>query len=465
MPQATGRLGDDGVSSARRSSDVCILLFRRRRPGSDRLGDIRHVRTFGPAGLGHFLELSHRSAPSSAFLSRRCALKVNAAIRCYLEIFSLTFGCAYRRSVTSVAFRPVRHMKSTSGKLALFLGSLSPEDRKRWDTLTPARRRDAEARFEVFEEWAQGNLSAEEAIARFGKSPSRFYRLAAQWRERPGLDALGVGIRAPRSRAKLDPDIVNALQAKVAEVVRLNADASVSRQTDLLLDAAGFRGKKPIGTTALRKIVETERRRIEASGRVGHQISLDCTAINLPQEGGCPYILYALADLGTGLVLGWSFARSVDVASGYSAAASDAIEWMTRNEQCLPWSTKLTQTVLVAGEEGDRSEAMVERLIREGVGGNVLRASGPRRFGSQIRKIFGERLGRVQITPARTLAGEALPDNGNMTPWAEAEVRKELRRTFDEHNDAIMRDLDHSTNTSPPASLTDFLEELALIDV
>ena len=356
-------------------------------------------------------------------------------------------------------------MKSRSEKLVQFLGSLPLADQERWAALTPARRRDAEARFDVFEEWAQGNLSADEAIRRFGKSPSRFYRLAAKWRERPGLDALGVGIRAPRSRAKLDPDIVNALQAKVAEVVRLNADASVSRQADLLLEAAGFQGKKPIGTTALRNIVETERRRIEATGRIGHQISFDCTAINLPQECGRPYILYALADVGTGLALGWSFGKSVDVMGGYAAAAIGALEWMTRHGKDLPWATKLTQTVLVAGDDGDQSEAMVERLIHEGIGGNVLRASGPRRFGSQFRRIYGERLGRIQITPARTLDGEALPDNGNMTPWTAGEVREELRRTFDGHNDFIMRDLDHSTDSSLPASLTDLLDELARIDV
>lgn len=356
-------------------------------------------------------------------------------------------------------------MRPSSEKLAQFLSGLSPAERKRWDTLTPARRRDAEARFDIFEQWAQGNLSAEEAIGRFGKSPSRFYRLAAQWRERPRLDALGVGVRAPRSRAKLDPDIVNALQAKVAEVVRLNADASVSRQADLLLEAAGFQGRKPIGTTALRKIVETERRRIEASGRIGHQISFDCTAINLPQESGRPYILYLLADVGTGLALGWCHGKSVDVVAGYAAAAKGALEWMTRHGKDLPWAAKLTQTVLVAGEDGDQSEAMVERLIHEGIGGNVLRASGPRRFGGQFRRIYGERLGRIQITPARTLDGEALPDNGNMTPWTASEVREELRRTFDVHNDIIMRDLDHSTDSSPPASLTDLLEELARIDV
>ena len=356
-------------------------------------------------------------------------------------------------------------MKPSSEKLAQFLSGLSSADRKRWDTLTPARRRDAEARFDVFEQWTQGNLSAEEAIGRFGKSPSRFYRLAAQWRERPGLDALGVGVRAPRSRAKLDPHIVNALQSKVAEVVRLNADASVSRQADLLLEAAGFRGEKPIGTTALRKIVETERRRIVASGRVGHQISLDCTAINLPQESGRPYILYVLADVGTGLALGWCHGKSVDVVAGYAAAAKSALEWMTGAGPALPWSARLTQTVLVAGPDGDRSKALVERLMREKIGGNVLRASGPRRFGSQFRKLYGERLGRIQITPARTLDGEALPDNGNMTPWTTSEVREELRRTFDGHNESIMGDLDHSTDSKPPASLTDLFEELARIDV
>lgn len=354
-------------------------------------------------------------------------------------------------------------MSGSSKPLRQFLESLSQADRARWDSLTPARRRDAEARFDLFEQWADENISAEEAIRRFGKSSSRFYRLAAQWRERPSLEALGVGVRAPRSRAKLDPEVVNALQAKVAEIVRLNADFSVSRQAGLLLEAAGYTGKKPVGITTLRQIVETERRRVEATGSIGHQICLDCSAINLPRPDKRPYILFVIIDAGTGLALGYSVGGAADVVLGYSDAAIDALNWIDQNGSELPWSARLSQTILVSGEDDDASKALVEWMVAEGIGGNVLRANRPRRFGSQFRRLYGERLGRIQITPARTLEGEALPDNGNMTPWPETEVREELRRTFAEHNASIRVDLKRSANSSPPASLIDFLQKLAAV--
>ena len=352
-------------------------------------------------------------------------------------------------------------MSASAKGLVKFLDSLSQVDKERWTTLTPARRRSAEARFQLFCDWGEDKLSAEEAINRFGKSSSRFYRLAARWRDDPSLEALGVGIRAPRSRVKLDPRVVNDLQAKVPAIVRLYADASVRRQAALLLKAAGYFGQKPIGTTALRKIVEAERRRIEATGRIGYQIALDCSAINLPQPGGRPFILYLILDAGTGLVMGFSVGDEVDITAGYAAAAADALEWVDQLSAHLPWSTKLSQTILVSGREGDASEDLVEQLTRKKLGGNVLRASGPRRFGSQFRKIYGERLGRISITPARTLKGEAVPDNGNMTPWRIDEARHELKRTFSEYNAMAMGNLYGLEDPTSPASLLDLLQHLS----
>lgn len=351
-------------------------------------------------------------------------------------------------------------MTATPVKLARFLSGLPSRDQAHWESLTPARRREAASRFALFDQWEAGELSAEEAVSRFGKSPSRFYRLAAQWREKPSLEALGVGIRAPRTRERLDPAVVNALQAKVSHVVRLHADASVSQQAALLVEAAGFGNQKPIGTTALRKIVETERRRAEASGRLGHQIGLDCSAINLPQVSGRPYILYLIVDAGTGINLGFSFSTSVDVTAGYSAAADSASKWIEQKGDGLPWSSRLSQTILVSGNDDAASKKLVEGLSAAGVGGNVLRSSGRRRFGSQFRKAYGERLGRIQITPARTLVGDALPDNGNMTFWSADEVRIELERTFQESNAALLEGLPRQKESCAPSSLHQFLDHV-----
>lgn len=351
-------------------------------------------------------------------------------------------------------------MKASSSSFAEFIADLPDADREQWASLTPARRREAEIRFEIFEAWNAGTIDAQDAIQRIGKSPSRFYRLAAEWREEPSLDALGVGIRAPRKRDKLDPEVVNRLQAKVGEIVRLYADLSVARQAALLMDAAGFGTSMPIGLTTLRKIVEDERRRVDATDRLGYQIGLDCSAINLPQPNGRPYILYVIVDSGTGIALGYSVSATVDVVSGYAAAAQSALQWIAREGANLPWATHLVQTVVVSGEDDASSRQLVEGLQSAGLGGNVLRAISRRRFGSQFRRAYGDRLGRIQITPARTLAGEALPDNGNMTPWPVAEARLELERTFADHNRSVIGRLEHREGSLPPKSLLELLQKL-----
>ncbi len=351
-------------------------------------------------------------------------------------------------------------MTPPAKSLAAFIGGLSGEDRAQWSSLTPSRRREAENRFDVFEAWHAGTINAQEAIRRAGISPSRFYRLAAAWRHRPSLDALGVGIRAPRKREKLDPKVVNDLQAKVGEIVRLNADLSVSRQAALLLEATGY-VKKPVGLTTLRKIVEDERRRMEATGRLGHQIGLDCSAINLPQPDRRPYILYLIVDSGTGIALGHAFTREVDIVAGYAEAAASALRWVETHGTNLPWAPRLIQTIVVSGKDDTISQKLVEELQSASLGGNILRSMSRRRFGSQFRRAYGDRLGRIQITPARTLSGDALPDNGNMTPWSEAEVRTELARTFAEHNSSVIDRLLSEMGSSAPQSLLELLHALA----
>lgn len=345
-----------------------------------------------------------------------------------------------------------------------FLSGLSPADRQRWTTLTAARRRNAEKRFDLFERWRREEIGADQAIAEWGKSPSRFYRLAAQWREQPGLEALGVGIRAPRKKSKLNPDIVNALQARVAEVVRLNSDASVRRQVALLLDATGVEIGADIGTPAVRKIVETERRRIDASGRVGNAIGLDCSAINFARPDGRPYVLFAIVDMGTALILGWCVSNRAEIASGYGRAAAGALAFIAAHAHDLPWATQFLQAVIVEGDDPDVAVTMVTELADAGIGGNHLLANADnpsRRFGSQFRKVIGDRIGRVAITPARTLRGDAVPDNGNMTPWPRSEVEQEVRRTFEEHNSSILGRLKATTASPPPEDMMRLLDHIA----
>lgn len=362
--------------------------------------------------------------------------------------------------------RPMSKAGGTELRLefADFLSSLSPADRECWSTLTAARRKNARKRFDLFERWRREELGPDEAIAEWGKSPSRFYRLAAQWREQPSLDALGVGIRAPRKKSKLNPEIVNALQAKVAEVVRLNSDASVRRQVALLVDATGVEIGVDIGTPAVRKIVETERRRIDASGRLGWAIGLDCSAINFARPDGRPYVLFAVVDIGTALILGWCVSDRAEIASGYGRAAAEALAFIATRAQELPWTTHFSRAVIVQGEDPDAAVGMMRDLAEAGIQGNHLLANAAnpaRRFGSQLRRAMGVRIGRLAITPSRTLRGEALPDNGNMTPWPRSEVEEEVKRTFEEHNSLVLARLEATTASPPPLEMMRLLDHVA----
>lgn len=344
---------------------------------------------------------------------------------------------------------------------AEFLAALPASDQQRWATLTAARRRSAEQRFDLFEKWNRGETTAEAAITAWGKSPSRFYRLAAQWREQPSLEALGVGIRAPRQRAKLNPEVVNGLQAKVADVVRLNSDVSVRRQMQLLLQAAGYELGRDIGAPAVRKIVETERWRVAATGHVGNAISFDCSAINFAQEDGRPYVLFIIIDQGTGIILGAAISDRAEIVAGYGKAARAALHWIASHSDGIPWAAKLVQTVMVEGADPGSAEMMIRELSAAGLGGNLLRASAPKRFGGQFRKALGDRVGRIAITPARTLRGTAFPDNGNMTPWPIEELTDEVDRNFEEHNAAVIQRLDGAAGSSPPSSLMQLLDHVA----
>jgi hypothetical protein len=138
----------------------------------------------------------------------------------------------------------------------------------------------------AIEGWNAGSLDIEAALRLTDLSRSRFYRMAAEWRSTASLAALGAFAGTGGTKSRLDPDSVNSLQAVVAEVVAMNVGASVSQLVQLMVQQAGVSTGKLPGMSTLRSIVETELRRVRASGEAGNALKLDCTAINLPRAGG-----------------------------------------------------------------------------------------------------------------------------------------------------------------------------------
>ena len=65
---------------------------------------------------------------------------------------------------------------------------------------------------------------------------------------------------------------------------------------------------------------------------------------------------------------------------------------------------------MTAGIDLDRAVAFIRRLEAAGVRPRPQLARKPRRYGRYVRNVAGTRIGRIEITPARTESGAALPD-------------------------------------------------------
>jgi hypothetical protein len=280
-------------------------------------------------------------------------------------------------------------------------------------------------------------------LDRSGLSRTRFYTVAAEFRSAGTLASLGAFAGAGASRQKLNPDAVNALQAVVADVVAMNKGASTSQLVRLMIEASGVDEKILPGSTRLRGIVEAEIRRADATGQAGNALKLDVTAINLPRADGRPHIMYCIVDEGTRLILGASTAGTLEEAAGYRSAALDALARIGNALCSVRWVDRLLRIEIVVGGDRDAAAGLRGRLIDGGVRANPQLA--PRRYGRYWRKLVGERLGRIEITPGRTEEGLAVPDNGDMTPWTDEAARAAVGLAVEQHNAAILAELDTSS--------------------
>lgn len=340
-----------------------------------------------------------------------------------------------------------------------FPAALPDSDRGRWAEMTASQRAKAAQRLAAFQDWQSGTRDLDEAVAASGLSRSRFYRLAADWRAAPALAALGVFTGSGAARERLDPGAVNALQAVVNDVVILNEGASVSQLVRLMVEQAGVEPAKLPGAIRLRQIVEDERRRIAATGEAGNTIMFDCTAINLPRSDHRPHMLFALVDKGTRLIFGAAIGSAADARAGYARVAADAQERLSRHLADLPWSLRVSQIYFTAGEDLEEAEDLLWDLRDAGVHTAQLKRM-PRRYGGYFRQVVGERIGRIAITPSRTEHGPAAPDNGDMTPWSEAEAAAAVAQAVEQHNARMMEHLPESSGRRMPDDLAKTLRVL-----
>ena len=333
----------------------------------------------------------------------------------------------------------------------LFPEGLPTGDLARWTSMTAGQRTKAGRRIAAIRGWLLDGVPVDAAIKLSGLSSSRFYRLAAEWRAAPSLAAVGALAGSGAVRTRLDPDAVNALQAVVSDVVRLNAGATVSQLVRMMVERSGVTKGLP-SAVRLRQIVEDEQRRVAATHDAGHAVRFDLTAVNLPRADGRPFVMFACVDTGTRLILGAAMADEPVAAVGYRAVATDALARIDGPLAELPWAIRLTQAEMSAGMDLDASVDIVDRLMSHGVPSPQL-ARSEKRFGAYLRKTVGERIGRIGITPKRTASGLALPDNGDMSPWTLAEANAALATAVNDYNDPIAKALADHARGRPPEGL------------
>lgn len=321
-----------------------------------------------------------------------------------------------------------------------FPASLPESDRANWSALTANQRSRARERLRAIEGWRAGDLSLEEAMAATDLSRTRFYAIAADFKAAPTLSSLGALAGSGASRERLNPDTVNALQSVVSDVVAMNRGASVSQLVRLMVKKAEVDPDSLPGATRLRGIVEAELRRVDASGLAGHALKLDMTAINIPGKDGRPHILFILIDEGSRLILGAATQGSTDLLVGYGAAARDATKRIKGSLAKIRWADRLMRIEATVGEDREVGAALRGLLIQGGVHANVNLA--PERYGRYFRKAVGDRIGRIAITPLRTEAGLAVPDNHDMTPWTDAEATAAVALAVEQHNASVIDDVD-----------------------
>lgn len=328
-----------------------------------------------------------------------------------------------------------------------FPTALPESDRQRWDAMTPNQRTKAAERLAAIIGWQAGDVGIDAAVAASGLSRSRFYTVASEWRSAPSLGSLGAFTGAGAARQRLNPDAVNALQAVIADVYAVNKGASISQLVRLMVEASGVDEAILPGIQRLRGIVEAEMRRDAATGEAGHAMKGDVTAINLPREDGRPHLMFVLIDEGTRLVLGAWTQGELDEESGYRGAAIDAEQRIASSLSGLKWADRLTRMEFKV-READAGMALRRRMSEAGVRAPAQGA--PKRYGRYFRDLIGQRIGRVEPTPARTEEGVAMPDNGDMTPWTDEAARAAVGLAIDQHNAEILSSLEQSGGRPVP---------------
>ncbi|KHA65170.1 hypothetical protein [Sphingomonas sp. Ant20] len=354
---------------------------------------------------------------------------------------------------------PARARKgNTEALLASIFGSPLPsEEAAMWALMSPAQRDSAVQRLRTLLKFDRPETAppVERAAADAGLSLNRWYEMHRQWREHRSLAVLGTSAALPRSRKLWYHD---DLQRLVVGVVDRDPAGSVRKLAlalgEALGEALGVPPDKRPSYNTLRRFAEIETRRRAREGAPGNEILFDCLACELPHSSAV-FVAFLVLDKGSHAVLGAALGDARHSRDGYASAARDALSRLARAPLAkVPWTEKTERSQLVFGPDDVSWNGIATTLARAGLAGHLQPAGSKRRFGMYVRRILGERMGRVKFVPGRTLDDEA---GAPTTLDAAARLAVEV----DVHNSGLPVATKATEPYAPPPELLAILRALA----
>lgn len=268
-------------------------------------------------------------------------------------------------------------------------------DRLVHDRLSTVRRKALARRLRAVRLWTETEgphrpARLQDAAVIAAVSRTRFHQMASAWRENRSLASLGMhgGERTPRSydvggwprghlTSRLRDLLVQDPSFGLAEVRRRLRSEGLGRIAD---------------ATLLRMMGEV--RRTLAPSAFGAGLVLDSAGLDLVDPEGFRLRIFAVLDVGTGLVLGWAGATDISTASGgYIMPAHFALGGLAGLDLSRVPIAPTGPALDIAFHRDDVTGRTL--LTSDEVGGRALPDSKPR--GSHLVATVGERLGRTWL--------------------------------------------------------------------
>ncbi len=342
-------------------------------------------------------------------------------------------------------------------KLEGFFGKPVPDaELEIWAAIPPSKRDKALQRLVALDRHARadGAVSAKQAAQEAGVTLGRFYQMARAWSEKRSLASVGAFASTTQTRQRIEPEVAQALQAAVVEIVAANPNDSVAALVRRLAEQTG--AKKAPNT--LRPFVERELRRIEQKGLAGQEIQFDCTATSLRRVDGSHHVAFLVIDAGSSMIIGHSIGDVSSSAAGYAAAAADSRSRILKG--LLPrniWAAATERSQLVPGTDVEALAALSGNIRNElgGVAPQLLRAGS---YGRYARQQFSLKIGPIRLLPNRTV------ENAPPTEWkaadglsaSDAQARMEL--AVSAHNGEVLSGFSGCGAAEAPGEMIRLLE-------